>query len=125
MDIRNTTAQSQLLQRNITPVGEKTSVQEKKPVKTEGREHENSRLTEFDKKVDKEKLKQVADSMNEFLKPTTTALRFQFHDKLEEYYVSIVDEESGEVVREIPPKKMLDLYASIAESLGFIVDHKI
>ncbi|MYL70012.1 flagellar protein FlaG [Halobacillus litoralis] len=73
----------------------------------------------------KEKLKQATEDMNEFFKAVNTSLLFQFHDKLEEYYVTIVDSDTEEIVKEIPPKKMLDMYASIAERLGFIVDEKI
>ncbi|WP_181347267.1 flagellar protein FlaG [Thalassobacillus sp. CUG 92003] len=68
---------------------------------------------------------QVVESLNEFLEPTDTSLKFEFHDKLERYYVTLVDKQTDEVVKEIPPKKMLDVYAAMAEFMGFIVDEKI
>ena len=55
---------------------------------------------------------------NEFLKPINTSLQLQFHDKLGEYYVAVINSETKEVVKEFPPKKMLVLYASTAENLG-------
>ncbi|WP_010175141.1 flagellar protein FlaG [Bacillus coahuilensis] len=75
--------------------------------------------------LSKEKAEKTVDTLNQFLENTQTALKFQFHDKLEEYYVTIVDEKSNEVVREVPPKKLLDIYAAMAEFLGIIVDKKI
>ncbi|GEN54427.1 hypothetical protein HFA01_26890 [Halobacillus faecis] len=42
-------------------------------------------------------------SMNEILKKLETSLRFQFHEKLEEYYVTIVDNQTEQVIKEIPP----------------------
>ncbi|WP_059283465.1 flagellar protein FlaG [Bacillus coahuilensis] len=54
--------------------------------------------------LSKEKAEKTVDTLNQFLENTQTALKFQFHDKLEEYYVTIVDEKSNEVVREVPPK---------------------
>ncbi|WP_394218439.1 flagellar protein FlaG [Halobacillus trueperi] len=122
MDVRNHVTQSQLLQRNNLQPGVRSTVQKNESVMTE-------RINEDDKEYsagnEKEKLKQAAEDMNEFFKAVHTSLRFQFHDKLEEYYVTIIDSDTEEVVKEIPPKKMLDMYASIAERLGFIVDEKI
>jgi len=73
----------------------------------------------------KEKMETVVDGLNKFLKQSNTALKFQYHEKLQEYYVTLVDEKTKEVVREIPPKKMLDFYAAMNEFLGLIVDKKI
>jgi flagellar protein FlaG len=76
-------------------------------------------------RVPKEKLQNTIEELNKFLSPSHTALKFQYHEKLQEYYVTLIDEKTKEVVREIPPKKMLDFYAAMTEFLGFIVDKKI
>lgn len=73
----------------------------------------------------KEKMEGVVEGLNKFLEHSNTALKFQYHEKLKEYYVTLVDEKTNEVVREIPPKKMLDFYAAMNEFLGLIVDKKI
>jgi flagellar protein FlaG len=75
--------------------------------------------------VPKEKLEGVVEGLNKYLQQSQTALKFQYHEKLQEYYVTLVDEKTKEVVREIPPKKMLDFYAAMTEFLGLIVDKKI
>lgn len=77
------------------------------------------------KEVGKEQVQEVVQALNDFLSPTYTALKFTMHDKLGEYYVQVIDEETEEVIREVPPKKMLDLYAAMAERLGIIIDEKI
>ncbi|SDO19160.1 flagellar protein FlaG [Halobacillus aidingensis] len=122
MDVRNHMTQSQLLQRNNLQLGVRSPVQKNESVKLEKMNEDNK---EYSSGNEKEKLKQASEDMNEFFKAVNTSLRFQFHDKLEEYYVTIVDSDTEEIVKEIPPKKMLDMYASIAERLGFIVDEKI
>ncbi|MDQ0413466.1 MULTISPECIES: flagellar protein FlaG [Mesobacillus] len=73
----------------------------------------------------KEKVKEIVDSVNKFLEASPTALKFEFHEKLNEYYVKIIDEKTKETIREIPPKKMLDFYAAMTEFLGLLVDKKI
>ena len=67
----------------------------------------------------------VVQSLNEFISPINTHLKFEFHEELKEYYVTIIDTLSNEVIKEIPPKKVLDMYAAMAEYLGLLVDRKI
>jgi flagellar protein FlaG len=73
----------------------------------------------------KEKTEKVMNSMNEFLKASNTHLKFQFHDELKEYYVTLVDDTTNEVVKEIPSKKLLDMYAAMTDYLGLLVDKKV
>jgi flagellar protein FlaG len=73
----------------------------------------------------KEKTEKVIKSMNEFLKASNTHLKFQFHDDLKEYYVTLVDDTTNEVVKEIPSKKLLDMYAAMTDYLGLLVDKKV
>jgi flagellar protein FlaG len=75
--------------------------------------------------VSKEQLEEIVKGMNEFLQPSHTSLKFELHDELKEYYVQIIDERTKEVIREIPPKKLLDIYAAMMEFVGLIVDKKI
>ena len=72
-----------------------------------------------------EKAKKMTDSMNSFMESTNTNLRFQYHEELQEYYVTIVDSKTNEVVKEIPSKKLMDIYAAMRDFLGVLVDHKI
>ncbi|MGE8206917.1 flagellar protein FlaG [Heyndrickxia sp. NPDC080065] len=75
--------------------------------------------------VSKDKLEKIVDSMNDFVSASNTHLKFEFHDKLNEYYVTVIDDITQEVVKEIPSKKMLDMYAAMTEFLGVMVDRKI
>ncbi|MBO1511731.1 flagellar protein FlaG [Metabacillus bambusae] len=72
-----------------------------------------------------EEVENIVNSMNDFLQASYTHVKFEFHEKLNEYYVTIVDNETDEVVREIPSKKLLDIYSAMAEFLGFIIDEKV
>ncbi|WP_437829459.1 flagellar protein FlaG [Niallia taxi] len=70
-------------------------------------------------------LESLMNSLNEFIQPAHTSLKFQLHDKLEEYYVQVINDDTKEVIREIPSEKMLDIYAAMKEYLGLLVDEKI
>ncbi len=90
-----------------------------------GNENYGNPIIESFQKVEKDKVEKIVEGLNDFLSPIPTSLRFVFHEKLNEYYVTIVNDDTHEVIKEIPPKKMLDLYAAIIEKIGLIVDEKI
>jgi len=71
------------------------------------------------------KVKKMTESLNDFLETTSTKLRYEFHEKLEKYYVTLVDSETDQVVREIPNKKLMDMYASMLDFIGVLIDKKI
>lgn len=74
---------------------------------------------------EKKHVEDAVDSFNEFMQPMYTNLKFVLHDKLGEYYVKVVDIETDEVIKEIPPEKMLDMYAQMAEFMGLLIDEKV
>ncbi|WP_312470780.1 flagellar protein FlaG [Neobacillus sp.] len=73
----------------------------------------------------KETMEKVINSMNDFLKASNSHLKFQYHDGLKQYYVSIVDDTTNEVIKEIPSKKLLDMYAAMTDYIGLLVDRKV
>lgn len=78
-----------------------------------------------EQEIRKEDVKLAAENMNDFLEPVATHLKFVYHEDLNDYYVTVVDPLTNEVVREIPPKKMLDMYVAMAEYMGLLVDEKV
>lgn len=75
--------------------------------------------------VSKEKVKEVVDSLNQFLQPMHTSIHFEYHEQLHKYYVKVVDDQTNDTIREIPSKKLLDYYAAMTDFLGLMVDKKI
>jgi len=75
--------------------------------------------------VSKEKLQQAVGAVNEFLQLNHSASKFVFHEGLDRYFVQVVDTETEEVVKEIPPKKLLDAFYEMQKLVGMIVDEKI
>ncbi|MFV2046305.1 flagellar protein FlaG [Metabacillus sp. YM-086] len=73
----------------------------------------------------KEEVEKVVQSMNDFIQPSSTHIKFELHEKLEEYYVTIVDNGTNEVIREIPSRKILDIYSAMTDFMGILFDKKI
>ncbi|WP_235852119.1 flagellar protein FlaG [Niallia nealsonii] len=46
-------------------------------------------------------LTNMVQEMNEAFKLTQTSLKFEMHEKLNDYYVKIIDDTTKEVIREI------------------------
>lgn len=63
--------------------------------------------------------------LNKWLGSKNTHLQFVLHEKLNEYYVKVIDDKTNEVIKEIPSKKIMDIVAHFYEKLGFIIDKKI
>jgi len=51
-------------------------------------------------------------------------LEFSIHEKTKEIMVKVIDTETKEVIREIPPEKILDMVACILEMAGILVDER-
>jgi flagellar protein FlaG len=75
--------------------------------------------------VDKQKLETAAAKLNDLMEPLRTNVKFELHDKLDEYYVTIVNQDTDETIREIPPRQLLDMYADMLEFMGILIDEKI
>lgn len=73
----------------------------------------------------KAKVQDAVNKMNEMLDVTNSASKFMYHEGLERYYVTVVDRETEEVVKEIPPKRILDAFYEMQKMLGMVVDEKI
>ncbi|MCG7344383.1 flagellar protein FlaG [Sporosarcina sp. ACRSL] len=86
---------------------------------------QNEQRTGEERQLSLKKAQQMTDSMNKFLESVNTQLRFKLHNELKEYYVTIVDSNTDEVVREIPSKKLMDIYAAMKEFVGLLIDRKI
>jgi flagellar protein FlaG len=115
-----------------TPIQQRLSIQDGvkvNPIKVEEKpattNHYEQKKAEYPDGKKKDKLEEVVDGLNHFLEPAHTSVRFKLHEKLNEYYVVIVNDNTDEVVKEIPAKKLLDTYAAMAEHLGLLVDRKI
>lgn len=76
-------------------------------------------------RLSEQEVKKVVDGMNVILERGGSHLKYAYHDQLGEYYVEIIDDRTNEVIKEIPPKRWLDLVATMWEQLGWIIDKKL
>ncbi|MNI03246.1 flagellar protein FlaG [compost metagenome] len=54
-----------------------------------------------------------------------TTLDISIHDKTHQIMVKVLNKDTGEVIREVPPEKTLDLVAKMMELAGLMIDAKV
>lgn len=64
----------------------------------------------------------AVNKLNEFMEYNQKSSKFIFHKDLERYYVEVVDAQSQEVIKEVPPKALLDAYYEMQKLAGKIFD---
>jgi len=74
--------------------------------------------------ISQEKIAQAIEEVNKALAVHNTRLEFSIHEKTKGIMVKVVDEKTGEVIREVPPKRVLDMVAMTWEEIGLLVDEK-
>lgn len=74
--------------------------------------------------VSPEKVKSAVDDINKKIKPTHTYCQFAYHDETKRISITVKDATTGDIIREIPPEKTLDMIAKAWELAGLMVDEK-
>ena len=69
-------------------------------------------------------VKNAVSKINKVLEGEGTHLQYEKHDVLNEMIIRIIDNNTNEVIKEIPSKKILDMVAKMCEMAGILVDKK-
>jgi len=75
--------------------------------------------------LNENRITEAMEKSNKNLQMDKTRLKFSIHDETKQIMVKIIDNRTNQVVKEIPPEKIVDLVASMIERLGLIVDEKV
>lgn len=70
-------------------------------------------------------LEEAAERLTRAVRAFDYKLHFKIHEDTKRVMVQVIDEESGEVVNEVPPEKILNLVAEIWRLVGLLVDEKV
>ncbi|MDP4093167.1 MAG: flagellar protein FlaG [Bacillota bacterium] len=86
-----------------------------------------SQLTPVEKKELPVSEKVVIDAIEKANKAISGGMRrfeFSIHPKTKEIMVKVINSDTNEIVREIPPEKTLDMVAKFWEMAGIMVDER-
>ena len=77
-----------------------------------------------EKENSEKEIKNAVSKINKLLEGEGTHLQFEKHDVLSQMIIKVVNNNTNEVIREIPSKKILDMVAKMCEMAGALVDKK-
>jgi|HigsolmetaAR203D_1030402.scaffolds.fasta_scaffold01893_6 flagellar protein FlaG len=75
--------------------------------------------------VESERLTKAIDQAVKALQGPSTSIKISFHDKTNELMIQVYNRETGEVIREIPPEKWLNVVAKMREIVGILFDERV
>lgn len=86
-----------------------------------------SQLTEFEKlelPISERVIINAIERANRAISGYNRRFEYSVHEKTNDIIVKVIDNDTNEVIREIPPEKILDLIAGLMEIAGLIVDER-
>lgn len=82
----------------------------------------NSANSESSKQPSNDQIKKAVETLNK--KMTHSEAVFGIHEETNRVTIKIIDKDTKEVIRELPPEKTLDMIAKVWELAGILVDEK-
>ncbi|MDH4085391.1 MAG: flagellar protein FlaG [Nitrospira sp.] len=74
--------------------------------------------------AERSRIEQAAAKVSEVLSQANPQLRIRVDDETEQVVVKVVEQESGEVIRQIPPEELLDLEKYLSSLKGLLLQEQ-
>jgi flagellar protein FlaG len=74
--------------------------------------------------ADEKKLDELVDNLNQHIQATNRALQFSVHEKYGRPIISVIDKETDEVIRQIPPEVALQVADALEDVAGALVSER-
>ena len=102
--------------------GQKTERTQDKPLKVVDRKEQ---IPSTKEEIPREQVEKAIEKLNRLMGIIDKRLEFSVHEKSKRVIVKVVDQTTGEVINEIPSKKILDMLSSFSDMVGLMVDKKV
>jgi len=76
------------------------------------------------KKDSEKEVENAVKKINKFLEGNGTHLQYEKHDVFNQMIIKVIDNNTNQVINEIPSKQILDMVAKMCEMAGILVDKK-
>lgn len=70
------------------------------------------------------RIKSAVEHANQTMRHAKTKCEFSYHEETKRVSIKVIDEETEEVIREIPPEETLEMLSKMWELAGLMVDEK-
>ncbi len=75
-------------------------------------------------KISEGDIQKTIDRANKVVEPLFLEFQYKIHEKTNQVMISVINSNTKELVREIPPEKVLDAVAKMWELTGILVDQR-
>jgi len=73
----------------------------------------------------REDVENIVDSLYEFTNMLQTKLKFSILDDTNEVVVKVINRETDEIIRQIPPEELLEIHASMKNMSGLLLHQNV
>jgi len=91
-------------------------VQKVETQSSEANDNGNTKKQEYSKKD----IDNALNKINNFLKDDTTHAEYTYNEEMKTMMIKVIDDNTKQVVLEVPPKKILDMVASMMRQVGLL-----
>jgi len=85
---------------------------------------ELSQKSKYELSIDEALWIKMIEKANKAITGATCRFEYSIHEGTKEIMVKVINKETQEVIREIPPEKILDMVAKMWELVGIMVDER-
>lgn len=79
-----------------------------------------------DKELSEDDVSKMSDALNKFMEQSKDSnIKFDYCKELNRMTMQVIDKKTNEVIKEFPPKRMLDVLIGIREWVGVLLDKKV
>ncbi|MPM26030.1 hypothetical protein SDC9_72531 [bioreactor metagenome] len=82
----------------------------------------NENTTE--REITQKEVEKSVEKLNKFLEDEKVHVEYEVHDKFNQLMIKIIDDDTKEVLQELPPRKIIDMVAKMCEMVGILMDKK-
>ncbi|MDI3547012.1 MAG: flagellar protein FlaG [Halanaerobiales bacterium] len=75
--------------------------------------------------ISKKEVEEGVNLLNKAVQTFRKELKFKIHDKSDRMMVEVINLENNEIIKEIPPKEILDMIGRIREMVGILLDENV
>jgi flagellar protein FlaG len=132
MDIRTTSTGGQAISQSNAGIGRSnTNIsrgEQQVQVSNVSKDSQQSAAHKTDgdyKEVTEKEVGKAVDKLNKLLEDKETHAEYEIYGRLRQLTVRIVNNNTKEVVQEIPPRKIIDMVDKLCELAGIFVDKKV
>lgn len=75
--------------------------------------------------IPREEVERATDKLNRLMGLINKRVRFDLHEDSDQIMVRVIDQDTEDVLKEMPPKRVLELLNSLTDIAGLLVDQRV